>query len=313
MCCCVYILILDSLVLFESLISDCGCVLCSLMDFNKEEAVRARGVAEEKLRNNDFGTARRIALRAKKLDSELENIDRICSVCDVHSAAENKVDGRDMDWYGILQVKQTDDELVIKKQYRKLAFLLHPDKNKYPGAEAAFKLIGEAQMVLLNDKNRQLRANTASGTAYSASCPNETPCTEKDPPVSDFTAVPKKKNPAHCRQNTKPKARAKAGDRVSFWTDCSICSFKNDFIVGRIGEPFMCQSCDKTFIPQTMSVGTKSCSKPTTPEMLKCADPAIWYEIFGFDETKAKGSRKRGAGACKLSVKKQRKSSNISQ
>jgi curved DNA-binding protein CbpA len=30
---------------------------------------------------------------------------------------------------------------MIKKQYRKFALQLHPDKNKFSGAEAAFKLI----------------------------------------------------------------------------------------------------------------------------------------------------------------------------
>lgn len=32
--------------------------------------------------------------------------------------------------------------------------LLHPDKNKFPGAEAAFKLIGEANMIL-SDKGKR--------------------------------------------------------------------------------------------------------------------------------------------------------------
>lgn len=284
-------------------------MFCSVMDFNKEEAVRARSLAEEKLRNNEFETARRIALRARKLDSELENLDQICAVCDVQCAAKSKVNCNEIDWYAILHVEPTDDELMIKKQYRKLALLLHPDKNKYHGAEAAFKLIREAQMVLLDHQKRRLhdsvRVVNASAATYSA------PCSDKNSPVAD-SAVKQKRNPPPSRQSTKPKARGKGGDRVSFWTDCTVCGFKNDFIVGRIGEPFMCHSCDKSFIPRTMSVGTKSCNKPTTPEMLKCADPAIWYEIFGIDETKVKGSRKRGAGSFNSSMKKQRKSSSKS-
>ncbi|CAA2971402.1 Hypothetical predicted protein [Olea europaea subsp. europaea] len=31
---------------------------------------------------------------------------------------------------------------------QRLAFVLHPDKNRFPGAEAAFKLIVEANLVL---------------------------------------------------------------------------------------------------------------------------------------------------------------------
>lgn len=33
-------------------------------------------------------------------------------------------------------IEQTVDGVTIKKQYRKLAVLLHPDKNKFAGAEA---------------------------------------------------------------------------------------------------------------------------------------------------------------------------------
>jgi DnaJ-class molecular chaperone len=58
------------------------------------------------------------------------------TVCDIHCAAGTKVNG-EIDWYGILQVVFTNDDTVIKKQYRKLTLLLHPDKNKFAGAEAA--------------------------------------------------------------------------------------------------------------------------------------------------------------------------------
>ena len=53
-----------------------------------------------------------------------------------------------MDWYGILQVEQAADDAIIRKRYQKLALLLHPNKNKFVGAEAAFKLIGEANRIL---------------------------------------------------------------------------------------------------------------------------------------------------------------------
>ncbi|XP_050875319.1 uncharacterized protein LOC127078952 [Lathyrus oleraceus] len=63
-----------------------------------------------------------------------------------------------MDWYGILQTEKLSEEAVIRKQYRKLALLLHPDKNKFAGAEAAFKLIGEANGVL-NDQTKRILHN----------------------------------------------------------------------------------------------------------------------------------------------------------
>uniref|UniRef100_F6HDI6 J domain-containing protein n=1 Tax=Vitis vinifera TaxID=29760 RepID=F6HDI6_VITVI len=126
------------------------------MDCNKEEAVRAKGLAEKKMQNKDFVGARKIAIKAQQLYPDLENISQMLTVCDVHCSAEHKLIGNEIDWYGVLQIEQTADEASIKKQYRKLALLLHPDKNKFSGAEAAFKLIGEAQRVLLDREKRSL-------------------------------------------------------------------------------------------------------------------------------------------------------------
>lgn len=44
-------------------------------------------------------------------------------------------------YYEILDIKKTADDAEIKKSYRKLALLLHPDKNAVPGADEAFKCI----------------------------------------------------------------------------------------------------------------------------------------------------------------------------
>lgn len=48
------------------------------------------------------------------------------------------------DPYSILGVTHdcTDDD--IKKYYKRQAFLVHPDKNKQPGAEEAFKILAHA-------------------------------------------------------------------------------------------------------------------------------------------------------------------------
>ncbi|KMT16524.1 hypothetical protein BVRB_3g048180 [Beta vulgaris subsp. vulgaris] len=59
-----------------------------------------------------------------------------------------------IDWYLILRVAEDASISTIKKQYHKLALLLHPDKNKHPKAEFAFKLISQAYNCLSDDAKR---------------------------------------------------------------------------------------------------------------------------------------------------------------
>ncbi|GER36015.1 DNAJ heat shock N-terminal domain-containing family protein [Striga asiatica] len=118
------------------------------MECNKDEAIRAKQIAEKKMENLDFEGARKIALKAQALYPELENISQLLGICNVHCSAQMRILGAEKDWYGILQVEKLSDEPTVRKQYRKLALNLHPDKNRFPGAEAAFKLIVEANAVL---------------------------------------------------------------------------------------------------------------------------------------------------------------------
>merc|ERR1719487_915178 len=62
---------------------------------------------------------------------------------------------RTSDYYAILGLDKNADDDAVKKAYRKLALRLHPDKNKAPGAEEAFKKVSKAVQCLQDaDKKR---------------------------------------------------------------------------------------------------------------------------------------------------------------
>lgn len=60
------------------------------------------------------------------------------------------------DYYEILGVKRNADDAELKRAFRKLARQHHPDVNREPGAEAAFKEVGEAYEVLSDTQKRQM-------------------------------------------------------------------------------------------------------------------------------------------------------------
>lgn len=51
------------------------------------------------------------------------------------------------DFYAILDIEKTVSEGEIKKAYRRLALVMHPDKNGAPGADEAFKC--ECHMIFI--------------------------------------------------------------------------------------------------------------------------------------------------------------------
>nr|KYP74411.1 DnaJ isogeny subfamily B member 12 [Cajanus cajan] len=187
------------------------------MECNKDEAVRARQIAEARMQRGEFVEALRFATKAKKLYSEVENITQIFTICEVHNAAQKKVSASEMDWYAILQIERLADEATIKKQYRRLALLLHPDKNKFAGAEAAFKLIGQANGVLSDQAKRSFYDNK-------------------------FGASVRGKD--SCRKSTCSNKQVK---QKTFWTSCQHCNTRYHYCIAFVNATLRCQKCFKSF------------------------------------------------------------------
>ncbi|KAL0873776.1 hypothetical protein Bca101_023481 [Brassica carinata] len=125
------------------------------MECNKDEAKRAMDIAEKKISENDYVGAKKFATKAQNLYPHLDGLNQVSMVINVYISAANKINGgRESDLYGVLGVDPLADDEALKKQYKKLALLLHPDKNKCKGAEGAFKLVSNAWS-LLSDKAKR--------------------------------------------------------------------------------------------------------------------------------------------------------------
>jgi len=63
---------------------------------------------------------------------------------------------RTKDFYEILNIDKGSSKEVVNKAYKKLALKLHPDKNKAPGSEEAFKKVSKAVQCLTDEEKRHV-------------------------------------------------------------------------------------------------------------------------------------------------------------
>lgn len=59
-----------------------------------------------------------------------------------------------IDYYAVLEINPAASKQEIKKAYRKLALIWHPDKNRSPNANEKFIEINEAYLILSDDEAR---------------------------------------------------------------------------------------------------------------------------------------------------------------
>ena len=124
-------------------------------DPNRAKAERLLEIFEELLQTRDLTSSCDFAILAQETESLLDGSDQILAITDVLLAAEKRMNNHH-NWYSILQLdRRSNDQDLIKKQYRKLTLLLHPDKKKFPIADQAFKLVADAWAVL-NDTAKNL-------------------------------------------------------------------------------------------------------------------------------------------------------------
>lgn len=204
------------------------------MEANKEEALKAIENAEKRFSQRDFAGAKNYALKAKELCPELEGISQMVSTFDVHIASEFRHNG-EVDYYSVLGLKPTADKEAVKRQYKKLAVLLHPDKNKCVGADGAFKLVSEAWTWLDNS----MRSSYNLKRKYSS-----------------FHA------PGYNKCSNLPASRSKLD---TFWTICTACKVQYEYLRKYVNKKLSCKNCRGTFVAVETGAAPANGSFPYSP------------------------------------------------
>ncbi|XP_066335021.1 uncharacterized protein [Miscanthus floridulus] len=74
-----------------------------------------------------------------------------------------------VDWYLVLAIGESASEDAVRRRYRQLALQLHPDKNRHPKAEVAFKIVSEAHACLADQARRRAFDSERRGS-FCAAC-----------------------------------------------------------------------------------------------------------------------------------------------
>lgn len=221
------------------------------MDCNKDEAVRAKEIAESKFTERKYAVAKKFALKAQNLYPGLEGLSQMMTTLDVYISAEDKICG-EVDWYGILGVNPLADDETIKKQYRKLALILHPDKNKTLGADGAFKLVSEAWS-LLSDKSKRLAYNQRRNVkGFQPKVPNQTAgpsgprCANGSQKFTNSATSNARTQHSNARTGTTSFPPVKKAD--TFWTVCNRCKTHYEYLRIYLNHTLLCPNCHEAFM-----------------------------------------------------------------
>lgn len=231
------------------------------MECNRDEALQVKVLAEIKLTEKDYLGAKKLALQAQNLFPSLEEISQMITILDIYLASEAKVNG-EKDWYAVLRVSASTDEETVKNRYRKLALMLHPDKNKCAGAEGAFQIVSQAWSVLSDKNQKMLYDQKISEKGYQI-----TSQLSKDASAPGFD-----NNSYQFANNAAAKARIQPGNSYkppsrqpfqTFWTSCAGCRMQYEFHIMYLNKSLLCPKCKQPFLATELPAPPSRLSNPT--------------------------------------------------
>ncbi|XP_020586160.1 uncharacterized protein LOC110028594 [Phalaenopsis equestris] len=231
------------------------------MECNRDEALRAKEHAERKFTEKDYVGAKKLALKAQNLSPTLDGISQMLTVFDIYIASEAKING-ERDWYGVLHINTSADEETVKKQYRKLVLLLHPDKNKSAGAEGAFQFVSEAWNVLSNKSKKMVYDQkifvkiSHQKTFQTSNNDNNTstPSTKSNGfnQNTNMTTVKSRTQQNNsCRPPSVPPSPSQPPFQT-FWTSCTGCCMQYEYHRMYLNKSLLCPKCKKPFLAKEL-------------------------------------------------------------
>ncbi|KAK7301108.1 hypothetical protein RJT34_11968 [Clitoria ternatea] len=239
----------------------------------RAEAERLLGIAEKLLQNRDLVGAREFSILAQETEPLLEGSDQILAIVDVLLAADKRVNNHP-DWYTVLGVDRRSDELdLIKKHYRRLALLLHPDKNRFAFADHAFKLVADAWNLLSDPIKKSVYDKELSFfSRVDLSVPGwvqqeKLPVRRTGPGPGPG---PSARNSASARDEISAEENARRKSST-FWTACPYCYRLYEY--PRVYESccLKCPNCERSFHGVTV---------PSLPPLVPGQD--AYYCCWGF-------------------------------
>ncbi|KAL2545485.1 DNAJ heat shock N-terminal domain-containing protein [Forsythia ovata] len=185
----------------------------------EEEALFLKNLAEKKYISKSLKSAMKYAKRAHQLYPTLDGLSEMLTAFKILQTAAKPIfetapernSASPPDYYKILQLERFSHINTIKKQYKKLALTLHPDKNPFVASEEAFKLVAEAVRVL-SDKIRRKEFDMRLRIAMQSEA-----------------------------------VEGAEGIEETFWTACSTCRLLHQFEKKYLGHNLMCPRCKKSF------------------------------------------------------------------
>ncbi|XP_074359208.1 uncharacterized protein LOC141698418 [Apium graveolens] len=216
------------------------------MESSIQEALRARDNAEKLFAVKDYSGAKNYALEAQMLCPGLEGISQMVATFEIYYAAQMEFGG-EIDFYLILGLEPFCDKWTLKKQYKKMAVLLHPDKNKTVGADGAFKLVSEAFTLLSDNAKRR---------SYDQRRKKQMSCgvlhTNSSVHAARNTGTCSKSVPSHNRHDT-------------FWTVCTSCHVQYEYLRKYVNKRLSCKNCRGVFIAVETGTAPVAGSFPYSP------------------------------------------------